>query len=191
MSLGFYFDLSRCTGCRACQVACKDRNDLPDHVIFREVQTYQVGAYPTASRFNLAATCNHCERPACVENCPTGACQKAEDGTVYIDQDACIGCRTCTAVCPYSHPSYDEDRRVSGKCDGCKSFRDNGKNPVCVDACPMRAIEFGEVEELRAAHGEGLVSELPVLPSAEETSPNLLIRAKEQAYAQPCRRAIV
>lgn len=191
MPLGFYFDLARCTGCRACQTACKDRNDLPAHVVYREVRTYQVGTYPAASRFSLAATCNHCEQPACVENCPVGACRKADDGTVYIDQGECIGCRTCVAVCPYGHPSYDEDRRVSGKCDACKAFRDNGENPVCVDACPMRAIEFGDIEELRAAHGEELTSDLPVLPSSSETSPNLLMRTKAQAFAEPCRQMIV
>lgn len=191
MPLGFYFDLARCTGCRACQTACKDRNDLPAHVVYREVRTYQVGTYPAASRFSLAATCNHCEQPACVENCPVGACRKADDGTVYIDQGECIGCRTCVAVCPYGHPSYDEDRRVSGKCDACKAFRDNGENPVCVDACPMRAIEFGDIEELRAAHGEELTSDLPVLPSSSETSPNLLIHTKAQAFAEPCRQMIV
>lgn len=191
MPLGFYFDLARCTGCRACQTSCKDRNDLPAHVVYREVRTYQVGTYPAASRFSLAATCNHCEQPACVENCPVGACRKADDGTVYIDQGECIGCRTCVAVCPYGHPSYDEDRRVSGKCDACKAFRDNGENPVCVDACPMRAIEFGDIEELRAAHGEELTSDLPVLPSSSETSPNLLMRTKAQAFAEPCRQMIV
>lgn len=191
MPLGFYFNLARCTGCRACQIACKDRNDLPAHVVYREVQTFQVGTYPAASRFNLALTCNHCEQPACVDNCPVGACQKAADGTVFIDQETCIGCRTCVAVCPYGHPSYDEERRVSGKCDACKAFRDNGMNPVCVDACPMRAIEFGDVDELRATHGDGLTSDLPVLPSSAETSPNLLVRAKDQAFVEPCRRMSV
>ena len=188
MPLGFYFDMTRCTGCRACQVACCDRNDLPNHVIYRKVDTYQVGTYPNATRFNLSHSCNHCEDPACVNNCPTGACRKADDGTVYIDQSECIGCTTCVAVCPYEHPVYDETRKVVGKCDACKPFLDAGQNPVCVDACPMRAIEFGDLDELRAAHGDGLVQELPVMPSASITQPSVLVKAKEAAYTTPLRR---
>lgn len=187
MALGFYFNMAHCTGCRACQTACNDRNDNPAHVVFRRVSTYQVGTYPTATRVNYSAACNHCASPACVANCPTGACQQAEDGTVFNDQSVCIGCQTCVNSCPYGHPQYDEANNVSGKCDSCKAFRDNGQNPVCVDACPMRALEFGDLDELRAAHPGELVSELPILPSASETTPSLLVNPNVHVNETPLR----
>ena len=84
MALGFYFDMTRCIGCRACQVACKDKNNLGVGVVLRNAQTYEVGTFPTVKMYNLSNTCNHCENPACVAACPTKAMHKAEDGTVSI-----------------------------------------------------------------------------------------------------------
>lgn len=177
MSLGFYVDLQRCIGCRTCQVACKDRRDLQSAGPRpRRVDSFECGTYPDVSLFHLALSCNHCDEPACVAGCPTAALHKADDGTVQYDADRCVVCRNCMTVCPYGAPQHDEDANLIAKCDACKALRDAGRNPVCVDACPMRAIEFGELDELRAAHGDDLTSELPVLPSADVTHPNLLLR---------------
>lgn len=188
MSLGFYVDLQRCIGCRTCQVACKDRRDLQSAGPRpRRVDSFECGTYPDVSLFHLALSCNHCDEPACVAGCPTAALHKADDGTVQYDADRCVVCRNCMTVCPYGAPQHDEDANLIAKCDACKALRDAGRNPVCVDACPMRAIEFGELDELRAAHGDDLTSELPVLPSADVTHPNMLLRPSAGALREDFR----
>ncbi|WP_418253558.1 4Fe-4S dicluster domain-containing protein [Gordonibacter urolithinfaciens] len=188
MSLGFYVDLQRCIGCRTCQVACKDRRDLQSAGPRpRRVDSFECGTYPDVSLFHLALSCNHCDEPVCVAGCPTAALHKADDGTVQYDADRCVVCRNCMTVCPYGAPQHDEDANLIAKCDACKALRDAGRNPVCVDACPMRAIEFGELDELRAAHGDDLTSELPVLPSADVTHPNLLLRPSAGALREDFR----
>lgn len=180
MSLGFYFDMSRCTGCRTCQVACKDRLGLETAgPIPRRVETFEGGTYPNARLFNTSISCNHCESPACIANCPTGAMFKAENGEVLHDDDVCISCQTCMRSCPYGAPQYIEDLNLIVKCDTCKALRDGGMNPVCVDACLMRAVDFGEVDELRAKYGSDLVSEVPCMPSASDTNPNIVIKPRE------------
>ena len=72
MALGFYFDMTRCVGCRACQVACKDRCNLDLGVLFRYAKTYETGSFPKVGMYNYSGSCNHCENPACVTVCPTG-----------------------------------------------------------------------------------------------------------------------
>ncbi len=175
MSLGFYVNMQRCIGCRTCQVACKDRHNLQAAgPRTRRVETFECGAYPDVQMFHTTVSCNHCENPACVAGCPTGAMFKSDDGTVQHIDDRCVVCRNCMLACPYGAPQLDEGENMIVKCDSCKALREDGRNPVCVDACPMRAIEFGDIDELRAKHGDA-VSVLPVLPSADITHPNLLL----------------
>ena len=100
MSVGFYLDQSRCTGCRACQVVCKDKNRLEVGTLYREAHSYTVGEFPKVQGFSYTFSCNHCEDPVCLKNCPTGAIYKAADGTVIQDQSKCIGCRMCVMSCP-------------------------------------------------------------------------------------------
>ncbi|MEC4177007.1 4Fe-4S dicluster domain-containing protein [Adlercreutzia sp. R7] len=188
--LGFYFDASSCSGCRACQAACKDRNDLPVGMLFRRVNTYQTGAYPAAKMYSYSRTCNHCASPACVANCPTGAMCQADDGTVQHNDAECIGCQTCVNSCPYEIPQYDEEQNISRKCDSCKAYRDAGMNPVCVDACCMRVLDFGDLDELRAKYGDDLVNEIPALP-VSETNPSLLIKTKEAVLSDDFRDVII
>ncbi len=184
MSLGFYVDIQRCIGCKTCQVACKDRRDLQQAGPRpRRVDTYECGTYPEVGLFHLSLGCNHCENPACVEGCPTGAMHKADDGTVVYDSDLCVYCRNCILMCPYGAPQEDDEHKAIAKCDACKALRDAGRNPVCVDACPMRAIEFGDMDELRAAHGDA-VNELPCMPSASITNPNVLLGASPAALRE-------
>ena len=175
----FYFDAETCIGCKTCQVACKDRNRLELGQLYRIVHSYEFGEYPNAVIWHYSATCNHCETPACVANCPTGAMHKDEsDGTVQHDDELCIGCEACVKSCPYGIPQLLEGKSITGKCDACKPFVDAGKNPVCVDACVMRCLDFGDVEELEAKYGSGLTRDLPVLPPSSDTGPSTLIGAK-------------
>lgn len=186
-----FIDQAECIGCKACQVACSDRNDLTAGLTLRTVRSYEAGTYPDSSVYHFAATCNHCENSACVENCPTGACRKSDDdGTVWRDQDDCIGCGTCATVCPYGHPVILDDLKVSAKCDGCKPYRDSGLNPVCVDSCVMRAIEWGDIKELRQMHPEA-VGDLPILPDSSLTMPSLLINPHQAALSEEFEPFIV
>ena len=132
MAVGFYFDMTRCIGCRACQVACKDKNRLEVGTLYRDVKTYTVGTFPDVTSYSYSFSCNHCDDPICMHNCPTGAIYKAEDGTVIQDQSLCIGCRMCVMSCPYGQPKFLEELGVSGKCDGCYGIRQEGGEPACV-----------------------------------------------------------
>lgn len=185
MRKGFYFDQSACVGCRTCQVACVESHDVPRNVLFRRVSTLTAGSYPTASMFSLSLGCNHCENPACVANCPTGAMAvNEEDGTIQHDDGACIGCQSCANACPYGAPQYREDLKIVQKCDGCLGFRQQGEEPVCVAACTMRALKFGDIDQLRAEYGADVVSELPCLPKASETTPSLIMTANAAAASE-------
>lgn len=190
MALGFYFDMTSCIGCRTCQTACKDKNDLPVGVLFRTVHSYETGSYPKADGYHWSASCNHCENPECVRNCPTGAMYKSEEGVVLHNDEVCIGCKTCVEKCPYSVPQYMEEIGIVQKCDSCIAFRQQGRNPVCVDACVMRCLDFGELEELEAKYGSDLVNELPCMPSADTTNPSIRIRAKACAREEDFSRKI-
>lgn len=178
---GFYFNMAACIGCRTCQVACKDKNDNEIGVIFRHLLDYEVGEYPSVAAYHYSATCNHCESPACVANCSTGALYiDDEDGTVQYDDSKCDGCQACVTACPYCIPQYIESLNVVRKCDACKALRANGEQPACVAACPMRALEFGPVDELAAAHPDA-VKDITILPDSETTKPCTLIDAKPAA----------
>ncbi len=118
MSLGFYVDLASCIGCKTCQVACKDRRDIQvAGPRLRRVDTFECGTYPEVAMFHLNISCNHCESPACVANCPTGAMYKGGDGTVQHDDEACIGCQTCVNSCPYGAPQFIEEDKIVQKCE--------------------------------------------------------------------------
>lgn len=115
---GFYYNQDDCVGCKACQIACKDKNDLPVGIVFRQVRDFESGTFPSVGVYHFAQTCNHCESPACVANCPTGAMFAHEgDGTVQHDDSLCIGCQKCVSACPYGVPQYFEDLNITKKCD--------------------------------------------------------------------------
>ena len=102
MQLGFYFDQTRCTGCYACSVACKDWNDIPaGPARWMRILYNEEGKYPNVFVSHLAVPCYHCAEPACVLACPVDAISKREsDGIVVVDRDKCLGCGLCAATCP-------------------------------------------------------------------------------------------
>ena len=174
-NLGFFYDTDRCTGCRVCQVACKEKNKLPVGDFCRRVDSFEANIGGQQKWVHFSSACNHCEKPACVEVCPTGAMYKAEDGTVQHKDALCIGCGRCVHHCPYGAPFLNKYTGYAQKCDACIQRRSEGKEPACVEACPMRALHFGNLEELSAQFGE-YGAALSFLPTEELTSPCLMVR---------------
>ncbi len=173
----FYFNSVACTGCKTCQVGCKEYYHLPAANLQRRVVNYGGGSWkPTEAghyvpdgvfSYFMSMACNHCMNPACVENCPTGAMQKdAETGIVWTDHEVCIGCGTCVSACPYEAPQLNEDAGYSIKCDMCRDELTLDRKPVCVMACPMRALDWGERDELVATYGEGQMETEPLPKNA-------------------------
>lgn len=179
---GFYFNAKRCTGCKTCMLACKDYRNLDACVSFRQVYEFVGGSWSKDERgcwaqdcfaFYVSSACNHCASPACMEVCPTGAMGKNELGLVSVDEHRCIGCGYCALSCPYHAPKVDRTVGHSVKCDGCSQRAREGSAPVCVEACPLRALEFGPISDLRARHGR--VADMPPLPDSSKTAPNLVL----------------
>lgn len=180
--LGFVVEQNYCMGCKTCQVACKDKHDLEVGQLFRRVTETEGGGYaqtgagitPNIFAFWTSLSCNHCEHPKCVENCPTGAMHKrSEDGVVVVDQQKCVGCGYCTWSCPYGAPQYNPALGKMGKCDFCLDYLAQGQDPACVAACPVRALHYGELAEIKQKYsgvptGKGL-------PAPNITSPSLII----------------
>lgn len=187
--MGFYINQSLCSGCNACVLACKDKNNLDVGSNFRRVYNYEKGEYgqsagsgivPNIVAYYFSISCNHCTIPKCQLSCPTGAIVKRkEDGVVTIDQSVCAGTQLCIRACPYGAPQFDKKKIKSNKCDFCIDLQEKGEEPACVAACPMRAIDFGPIEELRKKYGD--ISEIIGMPSAEITKPNLVITPHRNA----------
>ena len=148
--LGFVHHNVDCIGCRACEVACKDKNGLPAGPRFRRVQYIEGGTYPDVFAYKVNISCNHCAEPACLPACPTGAIWKRPDnGIVDIDSTLCIGCRRCEATCPYGAPQWDPEDQVVKKCNLCVDELESGRLPYCVMACMMRVLDVGPIDLLR------------------------------------------
>lgn len=176
----FFFDMTECTGCKCCQVACKDKNDLDVGYFYREATDYEGGEFPQVWSATVAMSCNHCDNPLCAENCPVGAIAKEDEyGLVIQDHDICIGCQTCVNVCPYNAPTYFPEENKSGKCDGCIDWLKAGLEPACSGTCSTRCLQFDDADAITSEH-DGLVSDLNVLPSSSETGPNFYIIPKSE-----------
>lgn len=175
--LGLAISLDRCIGCQTCANACKMQNSVPMGMQWNRVVTEGCdimdgahGTYPELSRTYLPIACQHCENPACLKVCPTGATYKDEMGRVEINYDNCIGCRMCMAACPYNarsfnweDPVHDPDfnygdkdvpvrvKGVAEKCTLCKERTDRGDEPMCVKCCPTKARTFGDLDDPKSA----------------------------------------
>lgn len=170
-------DLARCFGCQTCAAACKVANNLPKEVVYNTVYTVggdytdtASGQFPNCSQSYLPFQCQHCDNPACVEVCPTGASQKRDDGIVWVDDTQCIGCDSCINACPYQADrhvrthvpdgfgyyldvvvgEYDAPAHTANtveKCTFCHNLIDRGEPPACMQLCPARARFFGDIDD--------------------------------------------
>ncbi|MFH1488477.1 MAG: 4Fe-4S dicluster domain-containing protein [Pseudomonadota bacterium] len=182
MQIGFYFDQSSCSNCLACAVACKDWHDIPAGPVFwRRVTTLEEGEFPDLEVSFLSASCWHCEDATCISRCPAEAISKrASDGIVTVAGDACLGrdqCGECLEACPYGAPQFgsESDAKMQ-KCDLCADRWDQGKKPVCVEACPMRALDAGPLEKLKSKYGNGLTAK--GFTRHDECRPAVLFKTK-------------
>ena len=168
--MGFFTDTSVCIGCKACEVACKEWNGVPEdgieltgmsydnsvglgadtwrHVAFIE-QRKPVADGQDQFRWLMASdVCKHCTHAACLDVCPTGALFRTEFGTVVVQQDVCNGCGYCVSACPYGVIDRREDDGRAWKCTLCYDRLGAGLEPACAKACPTESIQFGPLDEL-------------------------------------------
>jgi len=170
---GCLVDLSRCIGCRKCELACNKVNELPEpDVSFEDVTVMDADRRPTDKAFTVInryfpgklnernepvptfvkVQCMHCQDPACASACITGALQKNDNGAVTYDKSKCIGCRYCMVACPFQIPAYEFTDPLTPrvrKCTFCfERISKEGGLPGCASICPVEAITFGKRSEL-------------------------------------------
>jgi formate dehydrogenase iron-sulfur subunit len=184
-AMGFYTDTTVCIGCKACEVACKEWNQLPaENGGMRELSG---NSYDNTQRLDgihwrhvkfieqfdetrrdgrwlmMSDVCKHCVQAGCLEVCPTGAIIRTEFDTVVIQSDVCNGCRDCIAACPFGVIEINPASNTAQKCTLCYDRMQNGLEPACSKACPTDSIRFGPIRELRQRaqdrveqlHGQG------------------------------------
>jgi formate dehydrogenase iron-sulfur subunit len=173
--VGFFTDTTVCIGCKACQVACHQWNDLPAghgpertslpvlsgqsydntgslsdvnwrHVKF--IEQFSPDRSETAWLM-MSDVCKHCVNAPCLEVCPTGAILRTEFDTVFINEPACNGCRDCISACPFGVIHMSESRHVAQKCTFCYDRLRNGLAPACAQVCPTQSIRFGPIRQLQ------------------------------------------
>ncbi|WP_110458288.1 4Fe-4S dicluster domain-containing protein [Shewanella algidipiscicola] len=143
-------DETKCIGCDACSVACREVNNVPEGVTRLRIERKgPYGEYPEQYFRFTRHSCQHCEDTPCVKVCPTGAAYKDEaTGIVSVDAWKCVGCQYCIAACPYQVRFINPVTKAADKCDFCKETRlKEGKLPACVSACPTQALTFGDLQD--------------------------------------------
>ena len=201
---GMIIDLRRCDGCQGidsphrCTSACVEGHFAPEPMEWIEAYEHEL---PGGGTFFLPTICMQCQNPPCVNVCPVGATWSNPEGIVLIDQNRCIGCRMCMAACPYErrfftwaqppqppeamfleyHPEHQAPykRGVVYKCDFCPDMARAGRLPFCAQACPNRAIYYGDLEEDLATNGQEVVQ------FSKYISENTAFRYKEELNTRP------
>lgn len=158
-------DVSKCTGCRGCQIACKQWNQLPAGATLNS-GTYQNPPDLQANTWSIVRfqeiadkdegvkwlfrndSCMHCTEATCQKLCPTGARVHLDYGAVETDNEKCIGCQSCVVACPFGKPKYSEATNKAYKCNLCPDRVRDGLSPACVKACPTGALKFGDKEAM-------------------------------------------
>jgi len=210
-TVGFFTDTTLCIGCKACEVACKEWNQLPGHVgrfgdgydntgqldeqNWRHVQFHERAAPKGGVAWSMMSdVCKHCTLASCMEVCPTNAIIRTEFDTVYIQPDVCNGCRDCIAACPYHVIGFDEKSGLARKCTFCYDRLQSNLTPACAKACPTESIKFGDLNAMREVatarlntlHGQGM-SEARLYGDKEYGGLHalFLLTAAPEAYGLP------
>lgn len=180
---GFFTDTTLCIGCKACEVACKQWNQLPDdgqvftamsydntahlgastwrHVAFVERPVALANQQTALGNFSwllMSDVCKHCQRAGCLEACPTGAIIRTEFDSVYVQPDVCNGCGYCVVGCPFGVIDRREDDGRAWKCTLCYDRLKEGMTPACAQSCPTGSIQFGDLVQLRVRAKERVES---------------------------------
>ncbi|MFC1823661.1 4Fe-4S dicluster domain-containing protein [Thermodesulfobacteriota bacterium] len=145
-------DIKYCIGCWACEMACKQENNVP--VGIKWINVIKVGPKMVGDRLMMdfiPMRCRHCSKAPCIEACPEDAITKRSDGIVLIDRESCIGCLNCAEVCPFKAIQFNEQTGTVEKCTLCVHRIDTGLEPACVLACPSKCIHFGAINEIMMA----------------------------------------
>ena len=139
-------DAAKCIDCKACMVACKVENNVPEgfwrnwiNVLGGENGSFRTEYQPSQ--------CMQCDDPSCVAACPVHATYKQENGLVVIDPEKCIGCGNCVTACPYKARYRNPAKRIADKCDFCEDRLKSGKEPACVVTCPTKTRIFGDLND--------------------------------------------
>ncbi len=152
--MSFSFDVSRCSACFACVVACQDQNDGGDEPAYRQVTSYEGGETGSVTISSLSIACAHCGDSPCLMVCPTGAIFKRnESGIIDINRDLCVGCHSCQLACPFGAPKFGKDGKMS-KCDLCHARVVSGLQPACVRVCPTGALIADTLDNLSRQKAE-------------------------------------
>ena len=155
---GFIFEADKCVGCKACEIACRERS--PHDTGVRSVTTLERGNFPNVEVAHLSMSCQHCGDPMCAAVCPVGAITKRlEDGIVVVDEAKCIGCFSCLTACPFNVPQFNASGKMI-KCDLCLDRKEMGLEPACVRSCFYGALHAGSLDELHIEARERLVERL-------------------------------
>jgi DMSO reductase iron-sulfur subunit len=175
--------MTKCIGCRSCEVACNEQNGNPASLRWRRTGEIEGGSWPNTERYYLSMGCNHCLSPDCLKGCPVNAYSKDPvTGIVLHSAEACIGCQYCVWNCPYSVPQFNPERGVVGKCDMCHGRLTEGLEPACVNACPENAIEI-EIVDLLEWRSDYAAANSPGMPSAGHTISTTRITVPENSVA--------
>jgi sulfite dehydrogenase (quinone) subunit SoeB len=218
--LGLVIDLDTCVGCQACATSCKEWNTRgysapltdqnphgadPHGAWLNRVHSYEAGEGETGRTVHFPRSCLHCETPACVTVCPTGASYKrVEDGIVLVDPDMCIGCKLCSWACPYGAREYDYADGVMKKCTLCvdriynETFEPDDRVPACVKACPTGARHFGDLGDpdsdvsklVGKREGFDLLPEMGFKPTNKYLPPRVKRDATAASAPKPVTAAI-
>lgn len=141
-------DITKCVGCQACTAACNSEWEVPAGFARTHVRPTPIaGTFPDLGSTFHVAQCNHCDRPPCVEPCPTGATSQLSNGIVQVDRQVCIGCGYCVEACPYDARFLNPVLKKVDKCDFCSARLERGQQPSCVTTCTAHAKYFGDLED--------------------------------------------
>ena len=193
----FHINLSACSGCKTCQVACKDKNDLNQGQLWRRVYEIEGGEWQKENgawdrlpwSYYISMSCNHCSDPECVKACPTTAMHINGQGIVLVDHEKCMGCGYCSWACPYEAPKPDPLTGRMTKCDFCNDKISTGGIPSCVESCPMRALDFGTLTELKEKYGD--MRQVFPLPDEGMTDPNMILTPHRDSLKANDKNAVI